>query len=136
MKLNLTILSGLMFAIVSYGLYQLSYEVQELENDLGSIQHKISDNRESIRILKAEWAYQNRPDVLQELAQKHLSLVLIAPYQVAQAGDLSEIVVSAMAAANVPVPRLKPRKKYSPPVDAPAGHFRLATYTVSEASNE
>ena len=132
MKLNLTVLSIFMFAIISYGLYQLSYEVQQLEKDLGSIERKIVNNKESIRILKAEWAYQNRPDVLQEMAQNHLPLLLIAPYQVASAKDLSEIVINATEAVKVPTPRLNPRRNYSPPVVAPIGGFRLATYSMSE----
>jgi len=132
MKMNLTVLSVLMFAIVSYGLYQLSYEVQQLEKDLGSIERRIVDNKESVRILKAEWAYQNRPDVLQEMAQNYLPLLLIAPYQVASAKDLSEIVISATEAVKVPTPRLNPRKNYSPPAKAPTGGFRLATYNIPE----
>ena len=54
MKLNLTVLTLVLFAVVSYGLYQLSYEVQELEKDLKSLNVNIAENKESVRILKAE----------------------------------------------------------------------------------
>lgn len=105
--MNLTALSLLLVAGVSYGLYQLSYEVQSLEKNLAVLSKSISDNRETIRILKAEWAYQNRPDVLQSLATKHLPLLLIAPYQVADLEQVPEnvIALSELGAKNVPLPR-------------------------------
>ncbi len=132
MKLNFTCLSVLLVAIVSYGLYQLSYEVQKLERDLQILHASISGNEESIRILKAEWAYQNRPDVLQTLANKHLPLLLIAPYQVAAVNEIPEIAVSALTdPKDVPRPRLNPKRDYSKPVELPKGAVRLATFSRS-----
>ncbi|MEH6545986.1 MAG: hypothetical protein V7701_06145 [Sneathiella sp.] len=129
--MNLTALSLLLVAAVSYGLYQLSYEVQSLEKNLASLDKNISDNRETIRILKAEWAYQNRPDVLQSLATTHLPLLLIAPYQVADLGQIPEnvITLSELDAKNVPLPRKKPRKTYKSPKSKPLGSYTLATFS-------
>jgi hypothetical protein len=134
MKRNLTVMMLILFAVVSYGLYQLSYEVQQLEKDLDTLNRNISNNKESIRILNAEWAYQNRPDVLQAMATKHLPLLLIAPYQVADVDELAEITLSSLEnqPQPVPVPRLNPRKDYSEPVELPRGSFRLATFSTSE----
>ncbi|USG60409.1 hypothetical protein NBZ79_14650 [Sneathiella marina] len=131
MKMNLTALSLLLVAGVSYGLYQLSYEVQGLEKNLAALDKNISDNRETIRILKAEWAYQNRPDVLQSLATKHLPLLLIAPYQVADLEQVPEnvIALSELEPKNVPLPRKKPRRTYKPPKNKPLGSYTLATFS-------
>ena len=131
MKMNLTALSLLLVAGVSYGLYQLSYEVQSLEKNLAALSKNISDNRETIRILKAEWAYQNRPDVLQSLATKYLPLLLIAPYQVADLEQVPEYVIalSELATKNVPLPRKKPRRTYRSPKNKPLGSYTLATFS-------
>ncbi|WP_373089465.1 hypothetical protein [Sneathiella sp.] len=128
MKLNVTALSIILVAVVSYGLYQLSYEVQRLETDLGVLKNNISENKEDLRILKAEWAYQNRPDVLQALARKYLPLLLIAPYQVASIDNLPDesTVVSTL---DVPLPRLNPKRDYAAPVKIPSGSIQLATYS-------
>src|SRR5690606_20764119 len=88
MKLKLTMLSLVLFVAVSGGLYQLSYEVQELEREYAALNESIARNKEAIRILNAEWTYQNRPEVLQEMAGKYLPLLLIAPYQVASISDV------------------------------------------------
>lgn len=134
MKLNFTCLSVLLVAIVSYGLYQLSYEVQKLEKDLQILHASISGNEESIRILKAEWAYQNRPDVLQSMANDYLPLLLIAPYQVAGLNELPEIALSSVEEdpSEIPTPRLNPKRDYSEPVELPAGAVRLATFSRTE----
>lgn len=133
MKLNLTALSLLLVAGVSYGLYQLSYEVQGLEKNLETLDKNISDNKETIRILKAEWAYQNRPDVLQAMATKHLPLLLIAPYQVASLGDIPEFIYSPsdLAVNAVPLPRKKPRNSYRSPKTRPLGSVTLAAFSKS-----
>ncbi|WP_339712895.1 hypothetical protein [uncultured Sneathiella sp.] len=128
MKLNLTVLTLVLFAVISYGLYQLSYEVQELEKDLKSLNVNIAENKESVRILKAEWTYQNRPDVLQTLATKYLPLLLIAPYQVASVGEVPYPPVDPEQ-YSVPVPRHNPRRDYSPVERMPTGPLQLATFT-------
>jgi cell division protein FtsL len=130
MKLNLTALTLLCVAGVSYGLYQLSYEVQGLEKKLEALDRSISDNNETIRILKAEWAYQNRPDVLQAMATKHLPLLLIAPYQVAGLDEIPQNT-AALAETAVPLPRKKPRKSYKSPQSKPLGTVTLATFSKS-----
>lgn len=97
-------------ALVSYGLYQLSYEVQQLEKDIASIKVKITNNQATIRILKAEWSYQNRPENLQAMAARYLPLLLVAPYQVTSAADLPELSEDFLVAnyLAVPTPRRRP----------------------------
>ncbi len=55
-------------------LFQTSYEVQELEDKLGSLNRQIMDEQEAIQILKAEWSYLNDPTRLESLASQHLQL--------------------------------------------------------------
>ena len=48
--------------------------VQELENELDSINHNIQDDIKSIHVLKAEWSHLNNPSRLRQLVAKHISL--------------------------------------------------------------
>ena len=48
--------------------------VQELENELDSINHNIQDDIKSIHVLKAEWSHLNNPSRLRKLVAKHISL--------------------------------------------------------------
>ncbi|MAL80330.1 MAG: hypothetical protein CMN55_14690 [Sneathiella sp.] len=131
MKLKLTVLSLVLLGGVSYGLYQLSYEVQALEREYAALNENIVKNREAIRILKAEWTYQNRPDVLQALAGKYLPLLLIAPYQVASVAEVPYPAVDPEK-FSVPVPQYNPHRNYTPVVPArpvPNGPVQLATFT-------
>ncbi|OUR79198.1 hypothetical protein A9Q83_05030 [Alphaproteobacteria bacterium 46_93_T64] len=130
MRWNLTIFISIVVVAVSYGLYQLSYEVQSLEKDIYKIRAEILENQQATQILKAEWAYQNRPEIIQELTAKYLPLLLVAPYQVASLQDLPERRIDPTIANifSVPIPRAKPRFKQRREDAMPEGHLRLATY--------
>jgi hypothetical protein len=55
-------------------LFETSYEVQGLEEQLASLNHKIVVEQEAIQILKAEWSFLNDPTRLESLAREHLAL--------------------------------------------------------------
>ncbi len=129
MRGNLTAIFILIVAAVSYGLYQLSYEVQELEKNLASVNSRINDNRETIRILKAEWSYQNRPENLQSLASRYLPLLLVAPYQVTKVAYLPEFSDDAVASGLIVIPRPRVKPRDIPFV--PSQPLVLATYKLS-----
>ena len=63
------------FAALSMGLYLVKYSVQNIQRDVDSARTALAQEKESLHLLKAEWAYLNRPDRLQRLASKHLDLV-------------------------------------------------------------
>ena len=131
MRWQLTTCFILMAVGFSYGLYQLSYEVQALESELASINREIKENEQATEILKAEWAYQNRPDTIQALTAKYLPLLLVAPYQVATLQDLPDrqVAPEVLEALDNPVPRRKPRFEWvieEAPEDGPS--YTLASY--------
>lgn len=134
MRWNFTLIIGVMVVAVSYGLYQLSYEVQQLNSDLHQIRKQIKENKQAVQILKAEWAYQNRPDNLHVLSVKYLPLLLVSPYQVAGFADLPdrEISPDIKSIVGVPIPRRKPRIELYEEISLPSAGLRLATYRASE----
>src|SRR5690606_12983097 len=71
---GLSILALILLAVVSFGLYQLSYEVQRLEDELIELNRALSQERETIGVLQAEWSYLTRPEYLQDKAQRLLEM--------------------------------------------------------------
>lgn len=63
------------FAALAMGLYLVKYTVQNIHRDVASMSHELAREKESLHLLKAEWAYLNRPDRLRQLAERHLDLV-------------------------------------------------------------
>lgn len=109
MKRPVTITAFGLAAAFSYGLYQLSYEMQAMERRLGELDRTLAADQEEIRVLGAEWAYLTRPESLQRLAARHLDLVPISPRQVvARLTDLPMRAASALAASRVPLPLPRP----------------------------
>ena len=98
---------------VSYALYELSYEVQRLEDDHARLNRQLLATEEENRVLRAEWSYLNRPAALQQLAAKHLELAPIAPHQVvARVADLPMPGVPSLFAELIPLPRRRPVRRF------------------------
>lgn len=74
MSRGLSLIALLLLAVVSFGLYQLSYEVQRLEEELIELNRALSQERETIGVLQAEWSYLSRPNYLQDKAQRLLEM--------------------------------------------------------------
>ncbi len=97
--------------------FQLSDDVQRMEKELRTVQQQILRDQEAIHVLEAEWSYLNRPDVIEEMARRHLSLNVMPPDKILAFEDLpwrplSEQEVDAAKARYLPdgsvIPGLKP----------------------------
>lgn len=105
---------------VSYGLYQLSYEVQRLDDRLAGMNRQLAQERENIEVLNAEWSYMTRPDVLQGRVERYLPD--FATVKARQIIPLAEMplrgAAAAILAAQAPKPagpRQAPRPAARPP---------------------
>lgn len=61
-------------AMLGTALFLTSEQVQREEKEFLSVQEKVRIEKDSLRILNAEWTYLNRPDRLEQLAATHLNL--------------------------------------------------------------
>lgn len=53
-------------------LYGVAYEVERMDKELGSLQQNITDERENIHVLQAEWTYLARPERIENLSRQFL----------------------------------------------------------------
>lgn len=68
--------------------YTIKYDTTLHGEQLTKLKAKAQKEREAIAVLKAEWQYLNRPDRIQALSDKHLSLRPLAVAQVVRVQDI------------------------------------------------
>jgi len=62
-------------ASVGLALFIVKYQVQELADQLTTIDQGIVSERQAIHVLKAEWSHLNEPERLRVLAKRYLNMV-------------------------------------------------------------
>ncbi|MCR6632627.1 MAG: energy transducer TonB [Magnetospirillum sp.] len=78
-----TIFAACLAGAVGVGLFFVKHEVKEQEARLAELNNEIESNQEAIHVLKAEWSYLNDPTRLRALSEKHLSMKVLGPSQIA-----------------------------------------------------
>jgi hypothetical protein len=100
----LTAFGLVLTAAASFGLYQVKYQVQDMERSLASMKRQIVRDRAEMQVLDAEWSFLNQPERLQGLASRYLALAPIRPTQMASIESLPPRGASVLAAAPAPAP--------------------------------
>ncbi len=113
-----TLAAVLLTALVSYTIYQLKYDVIDLEDELATLNGDLVAERQAVRVLKAEWSYLNRPDRLQDLAGRYLALAPSVAYRAAsvellpsQPAPVEPVWAAAAPDEEAPPPPPLPRAK-------------------------
>ncbi len=101
---------------IGFGLFQLKYQVQGLEQKLARLNRQTLESQEAIHVLKAEWSYLNQPERIQALAQKYLAL---QPLSGKQFGSVAELPMRAGADVIVPAPPRQAAPPAKPDLQAP-----------------
>lgn len=107
----------LALGIAAFLLYQLSYEVQRLEDELVELNRSLGQERETIGVLQAEWSYLSRPEALQEKADKFLGMKPATAKQIVRLEDLPWR--QERVAPSPPAPLLSSLPPQAAPVAAP-----------------
>ncbi|MGV6848207.1 MAG: cell division protein FtsL [Marinibacterium sp.] len=85
----------LMTALAVFGLaswaYREHYATREVLAETQRLQREIGDARTRLAVLRAEWAYLNRPDRLRELAEINFDRLGLLPLRPDQFGHVDEV---------------------------------------------
>ncbi|WP_376874134.1 cell division protein FtsL [Albirhodobacter sp. R86504] len=101
------------FAVMglAFWAYRENYRTQDELSKMSRLQSEIAGLRDGLSVMKAEWAYLNRPDRLRELANlnfESLSLLPMAPEQFGAVNQIAFPVPDAEAALEGEMPILDP----------------------------
>lgn len=69
-----TVVVVLIALAMGLALFKLKYKMMFLEQQSHQIKKSIQENQEALHVLRAEWAYLNDPQRLQQLAEKYLDI--------------------------------------------------------------
>lgn len=100
MRSLILVLSAFAVMGLAFWAYRENYRTQGELAEVRRLQAEIGDLRESLAVLRAEWAYLNRPDRLRELADINFARLGLLPLEPRQ--------FSSVAAVNYPAIALPP----------------------------
>ena len=123
-------------------LFQVAFEVSELDDELARLNTDIRTDRDAIHVLRAEWSFLNQPERLEELARRHLDLLPVTGTQIAGTGAIpvlpqEELPTSGSNIAGVVTPAAipaaaAPKAKPRPP--APRAPITVAADKTNRAN--
>ena len=80
MSIRMTLLIYMaVIALVACGVYFVKYSAQDMQRKVAALEAQLQQEKESLHLLRAEWAYLNRPERLRRLATQHLQMVPVVP---------------------------------------------------------
>ncbi len=91
MRTIFLIVSALGLVGLAFWAYRENYATQGTFREVSKLQTEIADLREELGVLRAEWAYLNRPDRLRELAEINFDRLRLLPLQAHQFGRIDEV---------------------------------------------
>ncbi|MEQ9171675.1 MAG: hypothetical protein RLO05_10985 [Rhodospirillales bacterium] len=118
MSKRTTFLALILAAVMSLGLFMVSYQVQDLEDQLDALNRDIARDSRAVHVLQAEWAHLNDPQRLRLLAERYLGLEPIATKQLGKVEDIPwRPTVEVADRAPAPVAEAAPAPAVSAPRD-------------------
>ena len=104
MRTLLFMLSALAVIGSGYWAYRENYRTQDALDEVQVLRHEIGTARERLAILRAEWAYLNRPDRLRDLADLNFDKLGLLPLRPDQFGQIDQIAYPAPPELNITMP--------------------------------
>lgn len=89
---SLTYLLGVLAVMgLAFWAYRENYATQASIGEMSQVRREIAALRDELGILRAEWAYLNRPDRLRELVDLNFERLQLVPLEAGQQMDLRHI---------------------------------------------
>lgn len=82
--------------------YQQNYATQDALKKLDKLNSQIAVERERLAVLRAEWAYLNRPERLNQLVAMNFDRLRLLPMSYESFGSVSQIPYPEMSQADLP----------------------------------
>ncbi|QQA44156.1 cell division protein FtsL [Pelagovum pacificum] len=100
MRMMLYLVTALGVIALAFWAYDQNYRTQAAIRDVRELHREIGTAHERLNVLKAEWAYLNRPDRLRDLTELNYSRLELLPLMPDGFGRIDEV--------NFPIPPLSP----------------------------
>ena len=91
MKSFFSVLTALAVMGLAVWAYRQNYETQAKLRDVRELRTEIADLRERASVLRAEWAYLNRPERLADLADLNFDRLGLLPLRPDHFGEIDQI---------------------------------------------
>ncbi|MCB1341912.1 MAG: cell division protein FtsL [Pseudooceanicola sp.] len=91
MKSFVYVLTALMVFGLAFWAYRENYATQDVLRETQKLQREIGAAQVKLSVLRAEWAYLNRPDRLMELAELNFDRLGLLPFRAEQFGRIDEV---------------------------------------------
>jgi len=92
MRSILFVLAGLMVMGLAFWSYQENYKTRDVISDVRALNAQIGNSHERLGMLRAEWAYLNRPDRLTDLAELNFERLGLLPLMPDGFGRVDQVI--------------------------------------------